>query len=86
MDEKEYINLFACFMDKYSLKNFKYGTEIYKKARTVHYALQDFIQEFELVDERYEYYDFFFEHSIKNDISIEKLLSKYTKGVLSNND
>lgn len=80
MNKKQFINLFACFIDKYSMeiyKERKKEDKIYLKARQVHYALQDFIREFENCDKKDEYYDFFFENIVVSDSNSQELINKY---------
>lgn len=76
--------LFASFIDKYSLKFMKNEdngilNEFYKKARKVHYDMQEFIDFYDhfIKQNKSEYYDFFFENMVKNDISCEALIEKY---------
>ncbi len=82
MDKKEFINLFACFMDVYSMEFFNEDLDdtIYQKAREIHYALQRFIREYELTDNSKEYYDFFFENIVKNNLTSQQILDKYING------
>lgn len=82
MDKKEFINLFACFMDVYSMEFFNVDLDatIYQKAREIHYALQRFIREYELTDNSKEYYDFFFENIVKNNLTSQQILDKYING------
>lgn len=53
---------------------------IYQKAREIHYALQRFIREYELTDNSKEYYDFFFENIVKNNLTSQQILDKYING------
>lgn len=76
--------LFACFIDKYSckfMKNEDNGilSEFYKKARKVHYDMQDFLKFYDtfINQNGNSYYDFFFENMVKNNISCETLMEKY---------
>ena len=80
--EQKMLYLIANFMDKFSLSISKNGpiqAELYKKARQVHYDMQNFLQMwdnfFNTKDSKY--YDFFFENSVKESLNCEKLIDKY---------
>ena len=74
--------LFANYIDKYSIQNLgKEGEqpiqdEICKKARKVHYAMQEFLHLYDMASD-VEYYDFFFENSVKEQVEYDKLIDKY---------